>query len=835
MRILLWVCGLFCIGHIAVLWLHPWLMDLFFYLFLLGGTICTACTYKVIRHFSFYQLTLRILGLACIGFGIGGLHGFWQLDKAVAQKLPQLWHGETMVLEGRVVSFPNLTAEKVSFQFKPSCGFAAQDACVPLARLKKQGHDFPDLERIKVSLYATRSSKMIEHHSGLTYFLPPIQPGETLRLQLKLKPPRGLANLYGFDYGRWLMEHKIHALASGRLKCFGEGVCQRLAGPTGLWQARLSISETLSSLFGDFPTAERFLNALWIADKTGLDQKTQEAFSDLGLSHLLAISGLHIGMVGAIGYFFGQYFCLLLGGQINRARLLGGLMSILFALVYASLAGFSLPTLRALLMLVIAVLYLNLKGEISFLPLLVWGLTLSLLFQPMSPLGLGFWLSFSAILFLALIFSARRPQYSFLAGLMLAQCLLGLGLSLFLLPNQGWNPVSFFANLMMIPLLQFIVMPITLLLMLLNATLDILSLSSWVGFVAFPVGWVLQNVLELLVYAADHTSVLMFGGNWGRLSTIAAGISLVLVFVSKLRLAIYLVPIFLAIAFLNRVERPDWGQAYVSLLDVGQGLAIVVETHSHSLVYDAGARYSSGWDAGEVVLLPYLRRRSIRQLDRLVVSHMDNDHSGGVKSLLKKLVVNSIMLPPNVVPLEAWSNGEANAGGRFGLSGSKQPIYEECTSGESWEWDGVSFEIISPLEVRMNGLAFDRWDGNNASCVLKVVDNERSYLFPGDIESEVEQVLLETALSDLKSDVLIAPHHGSKTSSGTGWINAIQPKFVVFSAGFKNRYGHPDPNIVKRYVLRDIETISTSVDGAVHWKDAKKPLLIRRHFDYAWY
>ena len=283
--------------------------------------------------------------------------------------------------------------------------------------------------------------------------------------------------------------------------------------------------------------------------------------------------------------------------------------------------------------------------------------------------------------------------------------------------------------------------------------------------------------MEFFLVSVEKASVSTVGyqikpffGRWG---VILLGLTLIVLLSIRLRWVLYWVPVLLLFVCLNRIDRPNAGQAYVSILDVGQGLAIVVETKSRVMIYDTGPSYLSGWNAGEAVILPYLRSRAITQVDKLMVSHMDNDHSGGAKSLLKHLSVQELMLPPQSESEKEFEN-------------IRETKLTQCLAKKSWVWDQVHFEIISPTDVLLNTpLKHGKKQKNNFSCVLKIKDRHRTYLLPGDIESVVEQHLLETSAAHLKADILVAPHHGSKTSSSSGWINKVSPDVVVFSAETK--------------------------------------------------
>lgn len=233
---------------------------------------------------------------------------------------------------------------------------------------------------------------------------------------------------------------------------------------------------------------------------------------------------------------------------------------------------------------------------------------------------------------------------------------------------------------------------------------------------------------------------------------------------------------------------PAPGDFWFTLLDVGQGLAAVVHTHRHTLVYDTGARFRQDFDAGRSVVIPYLRQTGIAQVDRLIISHGDNDHIGGAGALLEvypdTVVLSSVPAP---FPYPAWTG---------------------CVSGQQWEWDGIKFHILHPRETNTG-------KENNLSCVLKVSSLSHSILLPGDIEQEAEFQLLHNQKDALKADVLVAPHHGSKTSSSIAFLNTVQPEMVLFPVGYRNRYRFPNQDIMARYETRGVKSYDTAADGAI--------------------
>jgi competence protein ComEC len=233
------------------------------------------------------------------------------------------------------------------------------------------------------------------------------------------------------------------------------------------------------------------------------------------------------------------------------------------------------------------------------------------------------------------------------------------------------------------------------------------------------------------------------------------------------------------------------GEARFTLLDVGQGLAAVVQTQEHVLVFDTGPGFASGFNTGEAVVAPYLRRRGIAHIDTLVISHGDNDHIGGLGGLLEQ------------VPVERLLSSVAE---KTGFPGA-----EFCYAGQSWVWDEVLFEILNPPLAGSGGVT----SGNNASCVLRIEAGQQRLLLSGDIEQEAEQYLLRTSADKLAVDILVVPHHGSATSSSTAFLEAVSPRLALFPVGYRNRYGFPKPQVVARYRQQGVLMLDTAYHGAL--------------------
>jgi competence protein ComEC len=515
-----------------------------------------------------------------------------------------------------------------------------------------------------------------------------------------------------------------------------------------------------------------------------------------GTSHLLAISGLHVGLVAGLVFFIARKGWSLLGRpQRWPAPRFAALCSMFAALAYSLLAGFQVPAQRALVMVWVWMLAILWKGRPE--PWRVWSLALwmILLIDPLSVLSAGFWLSFAAVALILLLTAGRSGRQSRAQRLLTVQLGLVFGLTpLLWIWFQQISLSAPIANLLAIPWVGFLVVPVLL------AGILCLPFSSLLGdcLLGLSAGllsilwWVLDQLADLPVNlwqspAASSIWMLLFA-----LGVVGA----------LLPRAISLMPVsmlLMSAVFRLEPERPDSGELWFSLLDVGQGLAVVVETRHHVLVYDAGPAFRSGFNTGEAVVAPFLVQRGYRHVDRLVISHSDNDHIGGAEAVFERLDVFGIQ------------SGEPGA-----IDWARATW---CRSGQQWAWDGVHFEYLAP---------FDRKEGNNGSCVLRVeAADGRVLLLPGDIEGRIEQQLVRRRYPQLAADILVAPHHGSRTSSSAEFVEAVGPDYVLFPVGYQNRFGFPRPEVVERYRAIGARMLDSADSGAIQLRvESGKPLQV---------
>lgn len=623
---------------------------------------------------------------------------------------------------------------------------------------------------------------------------PPIHPGEQWHLKLRLKPVHGWRNPGTVDREKTAFRQGIQATGY----VLEDPGNQRLgkAAPGFLERWRVKINREITVL--SEPSVAALIKALAFGDRSELSAQDWRVLQRTGTSHLLAISGLHIGLAAWFGYLLGSLLARLVPPLLLYvpAQIIGASFGMLFATAYAALAGFSTPTLRALTMLGLLFCYRWLRRQGSARQVLQMTLLIVLLLDPLGVLSAGFWLSFVAVTWLIVLLERQQdpalPDSNrlllrlkhYVIDLWRMQWLLTLGLApLLLLFFAAVSVLSPLANLLAVPVVSLLVVPLVL-------AGDLLVLLGFpelagVGFhlatqVLFPL-WQFLNWLSSQPWALWQLPDLPI---W-QLILLSVGLIWWLLPLNPWR---WLSLPWLVLPLLWQPARPAAGELWLAVLDVGQGLAVVVQTRSHTLLYDAGPRYFS-LDAGRSVVVPYLRSQSIDKLDLLVASHSDNDHVGGMKSVRAAVTTGQFI---GSVPM------------RF-------PQAAECLAGQKFTFDAVSFEVLSPP-------VDDFGNDNDSSCVLHIQGNNGSVLLLGDVSSSRERWLVERYGESLRSTVIVAPHHGSRSSSSAILLAAVKPKINIFSAGFHSRYHHPHPKIVRRYRQYGARSYNTASSGMLSIK-----------------
>lgn len=680
-------------------------------------------------------------------FTIGLLWAIGFASIRLADRLPVDMEGQHLLIEGQVTGLPQYDDRRVRFDFLVSKSLSQ----VP--------------GKIRLSWYFPKQQ---------------IKAGQNWQMTVKLKKPHGRINPGGFDYERWLFTENIGA--TGYVRTNPPPVLQRTK-VTGqdFTVIRQTISDQLTLLL-EHSDNIGIIKALTIGDRHEITDKQWDVFRRTGTVHLVAISGLHIGLISGLVYFL--MLKIAVKTSINSPQKIAAVSAVIVAVFYSALAGFSLPTQRSLIMLIIAMSAMVLQRNISTINILALAMLGVLIFDPFAVLSVGFWLSFLAVAVIVYSLGGRLGKPPYWLSATKIHCVTAIGLSPLLL--------FYFQNLSIIaPAANFIAVPIVSLLLVPLCFIAVLSLSISPDF-AMLVYQLIDKILQSLWYvlsvmAETPYSVITTTSNAFYLVPLA--LLGVFILLSPIGIpARWLGGVMLLPLLFTQQDKPAVGEATMALLDVGQGLAIVIQTTNHTLVFDTGAKYSEHYNMGSSVVIPYLQYKGLQSIDTLIVSHGDNDHIGGVKSVVEQSKVQTVLTS---VPK---------------LLMQYQPV--QCKRGQRWDWDQVVFEIISPALGEMKG-------ENNNSCVLKVTAKHGSVLLTGDIEKEAELGLLEHERLKLKSDVLIAAHHGSKTSSTMSFLIQADPDMILIPAGYKNRYSFPHDEVINRYNKLNKKWMNTAVDGAI--------------------
>jgi competence protein ComEC len=669
----------------------------------------------------------------------------WRAEARLAERWPEAQQHAEVLVEGHIASLPELAREQWSdkaqvLQRTWRFGFVPTDETLP--------------ERIRVSWYRSEATP---------------KAGECWRLKLRLKSPRGSQNPDGFDYEGWLFRQGIGATATVR----GAERCGTTPFAPVL-QARQRLKDRLEAALPAGP-ARATLIALTLGDDSALRDADWDALRLTGTAHLIAISGFNLAIVAGFAFFLLRWawpFTARLAAQ--KAA---GLGAALIATGYALLAGFEPPVTRALFMLLVglAALFLHRATPPLRVLALAWGAIL--LADPFAVLGAGLWLSFGAVAAIACIAGAAlAPARGWRLALrvQLLLTLLLAPLTLFFFQGTGW--IAPFVNLVAVPLFALLT-PL--------ALLAVAGLALWPGETG-PVQLMAQ-ALDLTLQTL-HALAAAHADGW--LAAAPPPVALALAGLGALLLAaprgLPLAPLGLACLAplaVPPLTAPERGFT-LTALDVGQGLAVVIRTARHTLLFDAGPAYDEGFDAGRSVVVPYLIAQGVRRLDTLLISHGDLDHAGGADAVRAALR-----------PIEQRGAGSAIP----------------CAAGQQWTWDGVRFTVLSgPADA-----VGEREPDNNGGCVLRVEAGRYAALLPADIEKEAEARLRTTQPQALRADVLLAPHHGSRTSSTAAFVDAVNPDVVIFSAGYANSYGHPRAEVVARYESLGSALHMTGHEGAL--------------------
>jgi competence protein ComEC len=678
----------------------------------------------------------------------------WRGGLAMDARLPRALEGSDFVVVGAVSGLPQARDDASSFTLR-----------VEQATL--EGKPVTLRGRISVSWYNDA---------------PLVQPCTRWRLLLRLKRPRGLLNPGGADSERSALERGISA--TGYVREAPDNA--RLGGvPWCVDGVRDAIARGIMARVSDVHDAA-LLRAFSVGDTRGLDQDDWEVARANGVPHLIAISGFHVGVSAVFGVWFAMLIYWLwprCGLWLPRPQAQAA-AALLTAGVYSALAGFGLPTVRTLLMIAVVALARCSRRSSGGPQSLALAMIAILLVDPLAILAAGFWLSFVGVSFLMLCLQARgRGLRAFVHELSAGQMVMTVSL----LPLTQWffgeaSLVGALSNLIAVPFVSFVIVPFALVGMLLLALCPPL---------ATPVLWLAAQLAHAQWWLLEQMATWP-GAHWYLPSVQPWALLLALlgawwIFLPRgMPLRGLGLLLFLPLVLPPR-DLPVDGAFQVWVLDVGQGLSVLLRTREHVLVYDAGAHYPSGFDLGESVVLPSIHALGIDRLDMLIISHADNDHAGGAAAVAT-----------------AFPHAQRYAGEPSRMS---FPM-TQCLAGQSWQWDGVRFRVLSPAADQLGG------KGNDRSCVLLVEGRGGRILLTGDISSKMEPQVA-AALGPGMPPVLLVPHHGSKTSSSAAFLAAIQAPWAVVSAGWRNRFGHPKPEVLARYADAQVPVFNTAEQGAM--------------------
>lgn len=763
---LAFVLGAFCLQQMPVL---PSL----YWAFLL---VPCAFAYFQFRRSSQYAFTYsrRFLSLA-LSFLLGF---FWAASYAtfrLGDALPHDWENKPVVMIGVVASVSEFTERGERFRFDVE-QVLTKTAVIP--------------QHISLSYYPPGSwgDTQTLPATRLSHF----KAGERWRITVRLKRLHGTQNPHGFDFEAWALAENIRATGTIKAKADNTKLQDFVWRPQYVVEhVRELIKQRIGSVLADKPY-RGIIQALVMGDDSQIAVNDWQLFLRTGTSHLMSISGLHITMLsglafGVIGFIWRRTPFLVMLLPTRKAATVG---AVLVALTYALIAGFAVPAQRTLYMIIVFAIALWSGRQLIISQVLALALLLVVVLDPWAVISPGFWLSFGAVAILSYALGARIRMTHWLKASLQTQWAVTVGmLPLLLVMFNQASIISPLANAFAIPLISFIVTPLALLGSFLS--LDFALHLSYQALNVCMQLLMLLNQLPAAVWQQQAPPV------WTLLPALFGMAWVLLPRGMPMRWAGWLgmLPMLLLAP-----QHPALGDMKVTVLDVGQGLSVVVQTATHTLLYDAGAKYSAQADAGGRIVLPFLQGEGVRHLDGFVVSHNDTDHSGGMTTVLKQMPVRWLL---SSLPQE--------------LAFSSNVKRIKCFAGQSWTWDGVKFEVLHP---GIDSYADAALKDNNRSCVLKVTSAAGSLLLTGDIEKSIELALIESQadkehVMTLKSDVMIAPHHGSKTSSSAGFIAAVQPDLTIFTAGYLNRFRHPRAEVLKRYEQAGSQVLRSDYDGAV--------------------
>lgn len=739
-------------------------------------TLCTQLLIIVFvvivkRVFTHHQILTNML----IALTAGLLWCTWSLMYVNAWVLPLEIEGKPVNIVGRVASIPIFKQQALTFQLQ-------------LDEIKQANNITRPHQLILISWRYDKTTLNLVHS---------IRVGHQLNLLVTMKRIHGLRNPGGFDYEAWALMHGLRASARVLPSQNNKIVSHDLLFKP-LEQLRDKFYLHVQYVLPE-SNISHWLLALMLGERVNIPQDQWQVLRRTGTNHLMAIGGLHIGMLALIvkslvSQCWRRIPRLII---IMPAQESSAIAALLAAWLYSLQAGFSIPTQRAAIMLSIFVGIFLQRRRISAWNSWVLTMLLVLLINPLILLSESFWLSFGTIALIIFGMSGRLSPMNLWWQWGRVQWVIAVGLIPWsLLFFQECSLTSSIANSIAIPWLEFLILPFCLL--------------STICLFIMP--WAAKSLLLLAAISLSGLwHILTWIANWPFTVWIKSVPSIWLLLIGCIGCIGLLIPNgipgrYLAIIWLSyflcyRAPVPALGDVWLTLLDVGQGLSAVVQTNQHTLVFDAGGKMNESNDLGEQVVVPYLHSMGVNHIDMMIISHGDNDHSGGAAAVL------------NAFPV---SQRRTSVPGKFFWQSSY------CIAGESWQWDNIRFSFLSPFKDTLG-------QGNDSSCVLLIEQGERSILLPGDIEANAEQTLLQRYKPNKPVTILVAPHHGSKTSSTEDFVNLFHPRYVLYATGNLNRYHFPSDIVIERYKKQQTQQLNTATTGAIQFKMEKASRFVSYH------
>ncbi|MFA6310672.1 MAG: DNA internalization-related competence protein ComEC/Rec2 [Sterolibacterium sp.] len=763
LSILCFAAGVACLQQQASLPEFPVLAIL-----VVGGALLMLLPVAVDR--SRYALVLAPIGAFLLGLAWAG----GMAQQRLADALPETNEGRDIRVVGVISGMPQRFDNGLRFDFTVE----QAEAAVPT--------------QISLAWYRNWRSDAEEMPEDQTTAPPQLHAGERWQFTVRLKRPHGNLNPDGFDYEAWLLEAGIRATGYVRPAADNlrrDDFVMTPANTIERW--RENIREGFQRALPGRPYAG-ILVALAVGDQRAIDAEQWRVFARTGITHLMSISGLHVTMFAGLAYALLNWLwrrspALMLRVPAQRAAVVGGFAA---ALGYCLIAGFAVPAQRTLYMLAVVAVALWTRRSASASRVLALALLLVLLLDPWAVLAAGFWLSFGAVAVLFYIGNARLGPGHWLLAWGRAQWAVTIGMiPALLLLFQQFSLVSPLANAIAIPVVSFVITPLAL-----------ASVLPLCGFLLEPAHLVTAALMAFINWLADLPWAVWqqhAPPTWAWLSALLGSAWLLLPrgFPARWLGSVLMLPVLFV-----PPQRPAAGEVALTVLDVGQGLAMHIQTASHDLLYDTGPAYTLEANSGNRVIVPYLRALGVQRLDGLIVTHQDTDHSGGAEAVLEALPVGWLMSSLafehrlSAAPVEA----------------------RPCLAGQSWEWDGVRFTLLHPPAAQYQAPTRRT---NDMSCVLKVANAHGSVLLTADIEALSERALLARYGAEpggpLRSDVLVVPHHGSRNSSTPEFIAAVGARQAIFPVGYRNSFGHPRADVVERYRLSGASLRRTDLEGAL--------------------